>query len=56
MVDINFNVDEDVKILNFLPEQEKEIKLLLNTYLNEMNYWKTKYRVLTKKIQNIVCE
>jgi hypothetical protein len=56
MVNINFNVDEDVRQLNFLPEQEKEIKLLLNTYLDEMNYWKTKYKVLSKKIQNIVCE
>ena len=55
MIETNFNLEQDLEKLNLTPVQKEEIKFLLKTYLDEMNYWKTKHESLQKKIQNIVC-
>ena len=55
MIETNFNLEQDLEKLNLPPIQKEEIKFLLKTYLDEMNYWKTKHESLQKKIQSIVC-
>jgi hypothetical protein len=55
MIDTNFNLEQDLEKLSLTPVQKEEIKFLLKTYLDEMNYWKTKHESLQKKIQTIVC-
>jgi hypothetical protein len=55
MIEPNFNLEEDLEKLNLNSFQKEDIKFLLKTYLDEMNYWKTKHETLQKKIQSIVC-
>jgi predicted glycosyl hydrolase (DUF1957 family) len=55
MIDTNFNLEEDLKKLNLNPSQEKDVEFIMKTYLDEMNYWKTKHETLLKKIKGIVC-
>jgi hypothetical protein len=53
--EIKFDVNKDLELLNLSPSDYSKVKLILNAYISETEYWKTKHERLLKKIKDIVC-
>jgi len=53
MTNLTFNGNEDIKNTDL--SNHEEVKNLIISYSDELNYWKVKHNRLVKRIQDIVC-
>lgn len=52
---VKFDADKDLEHLKLSQSDYSNVKSVLNTYISEIDYWRTKHERLLKKIKDIVC-